>query len=170
MPRILRINTRTKEYSFEEAGPYVGLGGRALTSRIINKEVPANCHPLSSENKLVFATGLMGGSTAANSGRLSVGTKSPLTEGIKESNSGGLFAHKMPKMGLLAIILEDKPAEAAPFSTLFITKDKVIFKDATDIVGMDNYPAHDKLLEAVSYTHLTLPTKRIVEISVVRVS
>jgi aldehyde:ferredoxin oxidoreductase len=147
MPRILRINTRTKEYSFEEVGPYGGLGGRALTSRIINKEVPANCHPLSSENKLVFATGLMGGSTAANSGRLSVGAKSPLTGGIKESNSGGLFAHKMPKMDLLAIILEDKPAEEAPFSTLFITKDKVVFKDAADIVGMDNYPAHDKLME-----------------------
>ena len=147
MPKILRINTRTKEYSFEEVGPYAGLGGRALTSRVINKEVPANCHPLSAENKLVFATGLMGGSTAANSGRLSVGAKSPLTGGIKESNSGGLFAHKMPKMDLLAIILEDKPAEAAPFSTLFITKDKVIFKDASDIVGMDNYPAHDKLME-----------------------
>ncbi len=147
MPRILRINTRTKEYSFEEVGPYANLGGRALTSRIINKEVPANCHPLSAENKLVFATGLLGGSTAANSGRLSVGTKSPLTGGIKESNSGGLFAHKMPKMDLLAIILEDKPADVAPFSTLFITGDKVEFRDASDIVGMDNYPAHDKLME-----------------------
>ncbi|WP_319467262.1 aldehyde ferredoxin oxidoreductase C-terminal domain-containing protein [uncultured Pseudodesulfovibrio sp.] len=147
MPRILRINTRTKEYSFEEVGPYANLGGRALTSRIINKEVPADCHPLSSENKLVFATGLLGGSTAANSGRLSVGTKSPLTGGIKESNSGGLFAHKMPKMDLLAIILEDKPAEAAPFSTLFISEDKVEFRDASNIMGVDNYPAHDKLLE-----------------------
>ncbi len=147
MPKILRINTRTKEYAFEEVGPYANLGGRALTSRIINKEVPADCHPLSSENKLVFATGLLGGSTAANSGRLSVGTKSPLTGGIKESNSGGMFAHKMPKMDLLAIILEDKPAEQAPFSTLFISENKVEFRDASDIVGMDNYPAHDKLLE-----------------------
>ena len=146
MPKILRINTRTKEYNFEEVGPYVNLGGRALTSRIINKEVPADCHPLSAENKLVIATGLLGGSTAANSGRLSVGTKSPLTGGIKESNSGGLFAHKMPKMDLLAIILDDKPDEKAPFSTLFISDGKVEFKDATDIVGMDNYPAHDKLL------------------------
>ncbi len=148
MPRILRINCRTKEYAFQEVGPYVNLGGRALTSRIINREVPASCHPLSSENKLVFATGLLGGSTAANSGRLSVGTKSPLTGGIKESNSGGLFAHKMPKMDLLAIVLEDKPAKEAPFSTLFISEDKVEFRDAGDIVGMDNYPAHDKLLEA----------------------
>jgi len=146
MPKILRINTRTKEFTFEEVGAYANLGGRALTSRVINKEVPADCHPLSSENKLVFATGLLGGSTAANSGRLSVGTKSPLTGGIKESNSGGLFAHKMPKMDLLAIILEDKPADDAKFSTLFISDGKVEFRDATDIVGMDNYPAHDKLL------------------------
>lgn len=147
MPQILRINTRTKEYAFEDVGVYANLGGRALTSRIITKEVPATCHPLSAENKLVIATGLLGGSTAANSGRISVGTKSPLTGGIKESNAGGLFAHKMPKMDLLAIILEDKPAEQAPFSTIFISDGKVEFKDASDIVGMDNYPAHDKLLE-----------------------
>ncbi|MBG0790095.1 MAG: aldehyde ferredoxin oxidoreductase [Desulfovibrionaceae bacterium] len=146
MPRILRINCRTQEYSFEEVGRYANLGGRALTSRIINKEVPATCHPLSAENKLVFAAGLLGGSTAANSGRISVGTKSPLTGGIKESNSGGLFAHKLPKMDLIAIVLEDKPAKEAPFFTLFVTEDKVEFKEAGDIVGMDNYPAHDKLL------------------------
>ncbi|CCH47376.1 aldehyde ferredoxin oxidoreductase family protein [Pseudodesulfovibrio piezophilus] len=147
MPQILRINTRTQEYSFEEVGTYANLGGRALTSRIINQEVPADCHPLSSENKLVIATGLLGGSTAANSGRVSVGTKSPLTGGIKESNSGGLFAHKMPKMNLLAIILEDKPTDETPFSTIFISDGKVEFRDASKIVGMDNYPAHDILLE-----------------------
>ena len=147
MARILRINTKTKEYVFQDMGAYVNLGGRALTSRVINKEVPADCHPLSAENKLVFATGLLGGSSAGNSGRLSVGCKSPLTNGIKESNSGGLFAHKLPKMGLAAIIFEDKPEDDAPFSTVFITENKVEFRDASDIVGMDNYPAHDKLLE-----------------------
>ncbi len=147
MSRILRINTRTREYAFEKVGPYINLGGRALTSRVINKEVPADCHPLSAENKLVFATGLLGGSTAANSGRISVGTKSPLTGGIKESNSGGLFAHKMPKMGLRAIIFEDKPAAETPFCTIFISEDKVEFRDCSKIIGMDNYPAHDILLE-----------------------
>jgi len=147
MPRILRINTRTKEYRFEEQGEYAGLGGRALTSRLVNKEVPANCHPLSGENKLVFAGGVLAGSSAANSGRASVGAKSPLTGGIKESNSGGLFAHKLPKLDIHAIVLEDKPEADAPLQTLFISKDKVEFRDAADIAGMNTYPAHDKLLE-----------------------
>jgi aldehyde:ferredoxin oxidoreductase len=53
--KILRINTRTKSFKFEELGELAGLGGRALTSRIVNKEVPANCHPLSADNKLIFA-------------------------------------------------------------------------------------------------------------------
>ena len=48
--KILRINTRTKSFKFEELGELAGLGGRALTSRVVNKEVPANCHPLSAEN------------------------------------------------------------------------------------------------------------------------
>jgi aldehyde:ferredoxin oxidoreductase len=120
--KILRINTRTKSFKFEELGDLAGLGGRALTSRVVNREVPANCHPLSADNKLIFAAGVLAPTNAANSGRVSVGSKSPLTGGIKESNSGGQFAHTLPKLGLLAIILEDKPEAGSPMQELFITE------------------------------------------------
>lgn len=143
MAKILRINTRTREYRFEELGQYAGLGGRALTSRVVLNEVPATCHALSAANKLVIAGGILAGSTAANSGRSSVGAKSPLTGGIKESNVGGQFAHKLPRLGLLAIILEDKPEAGAPFCTLVVKKDSVEFQDASGIVGKDNYAAHE---------------------------
>jgi len=143
MSKILRINTRTREYRFEELGKYAGLGGRALTSRLVLDEVPATCHPLSAANKLVMAGGILAGSTAANSGRTSVGAKSPLTGGIKESNVGGQFAHKLPRLGLLAIIFEDKPEVGAPFVTVLVKKDSVEFLDAGDIVGKSNYAAHD---------------------------
>jgi aldehyde:ferredoxin oxidoreductase len=143
MLKILRINTRTREYRFEELGKYAGLGGRALTSRVVSSEVPATCHPLSAANKLVIAGGILAGTTAANSGRSSVGAKSPLTGGIKESNGGGQFAHKLPRLGLQAIILEDKPEAGAPFCTVVVKKDSVEFKDASDIAGKDNYAAHE---------------------------
>ena len=74
MSKILRINTKKKTYTFEDVPEnIVGLGGRALTSKIVLNEVPATCHPLSKSNKLVIAPGLLSGSPAANSGRLSVG-------------------------------------------------------------------------------------------------
>jgi aldehyde:ferredoxin oxidoreductase len=81
-------------------------GGRALTSAIVFEEVPATTDPLGPENKLVFAPGLLGETTAPNGGRLSVGTKSPLTRGIKESNAGGQMGHALGRIGLAAIIIE----------------------------------------------------------------
>lgn len=143
MAKILRINVRTREYRFEELGQYAGLGGRALTSRIVLNEVPASCHALSAANKLIIAGGILAGSTAANSGRSSVGAKSPLTGGIKESNVGGQFAHKLPRLGLLAIVLEDKPEADAPFCTIVVKKDSVAFEDAAELLGKGNYAAHE---------------------------
>lgn len=143
--KILRINTRTRSFVFEELGDFAGLGGRALTSRIVNTEVPADCHPLSAANKLIFAGGVLAPTNAANSGRVSVGAKSPLTGGIKESNSGGQFAHTLPKLGLLAIVLEDKPEAGSPMQEIFVSAGKVAFKDSA-VAGLRTYAAQEKLL------------------------
>ncbi|MBF0112887.1 MAG: aldehyde ferredoxin oxidoreductase, partial [Desulfamplus sp.] len=98
MSKILRIDTATRTYIFEDTPEELaGLGGRALTSRVVLNEVPGTCHPLGAANKLVIAPGLLSGSPAANSGRLSVGAKSPLTGGIKESNSGGFVSQKLAR-------------------------------------------------------------------------
>jgi aldehyde:ferredoxin oxidoreductase len=109
MDKILRIDVGAQggpSYSEEPLGAYAGLGGRALTSAVINKEVPADCHPLGPENKLVIAPGLLSGTAAATSGRLSVGCKSPLTGGIKEANAGGQGAQVLARLGYAAIIIE----------------------------------------------------------------
>ncbi|WP_029895940.1 aldehyde ferredoxin oxidoreductase family protein [Desulfohalovibrio reitneri] len=138
MVKILRINTRERTFTLEEAGDYAGLGGRALTSRIVNREVPADCHPLSAENKLIFAPGVLTGTKASSSGRISVGAKSPLTGGIKESNSGGVVSRKLAKLNLAAIVLEDKPERDAPFMVVRVDKDGVTIEDAP-AVGKGNY-------------------------------
>ncbi|MEF8942723.1 MAG: aldehyde ferredoxin oxidoreductase C-terminal domain-containing protein [Desulfohalobiaceae bacterium] len=108
MNKILRIDVSggSPVYKEEEVGKYGGLGGRAMTSAVVNAEVPADCHPLGPENKLVIAPGMLSGSAAVNSGRLSVGCKSPLTCGIKEANSGGQASQILAKLGYAAIILE----------------------------------------------------------------
>ena len=90
--RFLRINMGSQEVLWQEIDPlYIDLGGRGLTSTLINKEVPPDCDPLGRENKLICAPGLLTGTPLANTARVSVGAKSPLTRGIKESNAGGTF-------------------------------------------------------------------------------
>jgi aldehyde:ferredoxin oxidoreductase len=142
---ILRINTKEKTYMMEEpSGNYAGLGGRALTSKMILDEVPATSHPLSKFNKLVFAPGLLAGSPAATSGRLSAGAKSPLTGGIKEANSGGLVSQKLARLGIGAIVLEDKPEDNA-YSMIVIKKDSVEILSADEYVGKGTYEVMESL-------------------------
>ncbi|MFH2091264.1 MAG: aldehyde ferredoxin oxidoreductase C-terminal domain-containing protein [Pseudomonadota bacterium] len=145
MGKLLRINTREKTFSFETTPDvYAGLGGRALTSKIILDEVPATCHPLGKSNKLIFAPGILAGSPAADSGRLSAGAKSPLTGGIKESNAGGLVSQKLARLGITAIVLEDKPT-SDDYSMVVINKDGVKIIPATDLVGKGNYAVMESL-------------------------
>jgi aldehyde:ferredoxin oxidoreductase len=102
MDKILRINMGAEggpAVKVEPIGDYAGLGGRGLTSAIVAKEVPPLCHPLGADNKLVIAPGMLSGSVAAMSGRISVGCKSPLTGGIKEANSGGQPSQMLGRLG-----------------------------------------------------------------------
>jgi aldehyde:ferredoxin oxidoreductase len=147
MSKILRINTKNKTYKFEDVPEELAaLGGRALTSKMVLTEVPATCHPLGQANKLIFAPGLLSGSPAANSGRLSAGSKSPLTGGIKESNSGGLVSQKLARLEIKALVLENKP-EDDDFSMIVIKKDSVEFLPADEYVGNGNYDTMEKLWE-----------------------
>jgi aldehyde:ferredoxin oxidoreductase len=78
-------------------------GGHALTSALVAQEVDPTADPLGPDNILVFAAGILAGTSIPNSGRLSVGAKSPLTGGIKEANSGGAAAQKLARLGLKGI-------------------------------------------------------------------
>ena len=112
MDKILRINMGPDgkpTATTEPLGAYAGLGGRAMTSAVVAKEVPPQCHALGAENKLVIAPGLLSGTAAAMSGRISVGCKSPLTGGIKEANSGGQASQVLARLGYAAIVLEGDP-------------------------------------------------------------
>ncbi|PLX91037.1 MAG: aldehyde ferredoxin oxidoreductase, partial [Desulfuromonas sp.] len=106
MDKIFRVNMTDLTTTIEEVpAEWAGLGGRALTSTIVATEVDPTCHPLGQFNKLVFAPGLLSGTAAAQSGRMSCGAKSPLTGGIKESNAGGTTAQQFARMGIKAMII-----------------------------------------------------------------
>ncbi|CAE10858.1 aldehyde ferredoxin oxidoreductase family protein [Wolinella succinogenes] len=148
LDKIYRVNMTTMDFSIEEApAEWMGLGGRGLTSTIVAAEVDPECHPLGPNNKLVFAPGMLSGTSAANSGRNSCGAKSPLTGGIKESNVGGTSAAIMAKLGVKALIIEGMPKEGAPFYHLHITKEKVEFFPVPELVGKNNYEVLDYMLE-----------------------
>ena len=126
MFRFLRVNMATKTCVFEEIPQeYAGLGGRALTSTIVAREVPPTCSP--------------------NANRISVGCKSPLTEGIKESNAGGQPGGHLARLGILAVIVEDM-AKEGEWWQLEVSKDHAKLIPA-EVAGMNNFDAVAKLVE-----------------------
>jgi aldehyde:ferredoxin oxidoreductase len=147
MDKILRINMGAAggpKATVTPVGAYEGLGGRAMTSGIVSKEVPPLCHPLGEDNKLVIAPGMLSGSTAAMSGRLSVGCKSPLTGGIKEANAGGQPSQMLARLGYAAIVLEGKPKDGALYKML-INKDGVKITSADNLKMLGNYDTVEKI-------------------------
>jgi len=147
MDKILRIDMGAKggpKVNEVPLGAYAGMGGRGLTSAVISKEVPPTCHPLSADNKLVIAPGMLSGTTAPNSGRISIGCKSPLTGGIKESNAGGQPSQVLARLGYAAIILEGKPKDDTLYK-IVINKDGVNIQPDNSLKGLPNYDLIEKM-------------------------
>lgn len=147
MDKILRIDMGAEggpRVSEHPLGDYAGLGGRALTSAIVGREVEPLCHPLGAENKLVIAPGLLSGTTSVMSGRLSVGCKSPLTGGIKEANAGGQPSQVLARLGYAAIVLEGKPSTDDLYKVL-VNKDGVKVEVDNSLRMLPNYDLIDRM-------------------------
>ncbi len=144
MARILRIDMSKLTIRWEDVpAKYEVLGGRGLTSKIVAEEVPPTCNPLGEFNKLVFAPGLLTGTNAPSSGRLSVGSKSPLTGTIKEANAGGVSAQKLANCGIKAIVVEGK-ADRGCYA-LYVSKDKTELIAADNCKGLGTYELNKQL-------------------------
>ncbi|NDV24043.1 aldehyde ferredoxin oxidoreductase C-terminal domain-containing protein [Desulfovibrio sp. JC022] len=126
---------------------YAMLGGRGLTSIMINDLVPADCDPFGKENILIFAPGLLSGTPLVNTGRLSIGAKSPLTGGIKESNVGGTMALALARHGIRGIIVEGQPEDSGLHHIVIDEKGSVSLVDAGQHAGMHNYALTQALIK-----------------------
>ncbi len=143
---VWRVNVRTHEFEKEPVPPaWQRLGGRGLLARILLDEVDAACDPLGPGNKLIFAPGLLVGHMLSSTDRISVGGKSPLTRGIKESNAGGRTGLHMTHMGIHALILEDQPQEPG-FWVLHLSLQGAKWEPAGDLAGLGVYEAASRLV------------------------
>lgn len=152
--RILRLNMTERTSAFEQVPEaYRNLGGRGLTSNLVHDEVPPTCHPLGPSNKLVFAPGIVTGTPAPTSARVSVGGKSPLTGTIKESNAGSGWAPALAAMGIKALVVEGQPKKKGEYWMVHITwnqasgEPKVEFLPAAEYVGKDLYEVFPLVFE-----------------------
>ncbi len=145
MDKLVRVNMSDKKVTVEPLPEkYKGKGGRWLSSLMVSDEVPADCHPLGPNNKLVFAPGILSGTRAPNSGRISVGGKSPLTGGIKEANAGTPFSQKLARMGFAALVVEGVVKDGKSW-LLKIDVNGGELQPAEDLAGLGAYKTGEML-------------------------
>jgi len=135
MGKILRINlttsTITEEFPDKETLRKY-LGGAGLATKILFDETEPGIDPLGPENKLIFMTGPLTGTNSPSTGRYSVVTKSPLTNGWGQANSAGFWGRDFKRSGFDGVIFEGQ----APKPMYLLTEDgKAELVDASEIWG-----------------------------------
>jgi aldehyde:ferredoxin oxidoreductase len=135
MNKILRVDARTSDMRWQTCSDEEQKwGGRSFIAHHSLLEIDPLCDPLGRHNKLIIASGLLGDTPVTTAGRISLGGKSPLTGGIKESNVGGFVGKKMARLELKAVLLEDAPDSPKP-RVLLIRKDHAELIDAPELKG-----------------------------------
>jgi aldehyde:ferredoxin oxidoreductase len=149
--RLIRVDMTNQTVNIE-AFPeeWNLLGGRGLSARILLNECDPTCDPLGPDNVLVIAPGLLAGSAAPTSGRISIGAKSPLTNGIKEANAGGNPAQDLMKLGYRAIVVTGQPQDSSKTYAIDVTAEGAEVVENAGAKGKWNYALIDYLAESYS--------------------
>jgi aldehyde:ferredoxin oxidoreductase len=153
MRKYLHINLNDKSVDTEDlSAEAVIRAGRNLIVRTLLERDLAQVDPLSPENPLIFSAGPFAGTSFSNANRISIGCKSPLTGGIKESNAGGTFAFAMGQLEIAGFTLNGASDD---WVVIRITKDDgILFEDASPYMGKSNFEAarmlHEKYGDKVS--------------------
>ena len=132
--KLLRVDLTTGRSSIEDIPrewleEYIG--GRGLADRYLYEEMDPTVDPLSPENKLIFATGPLTGTSASTGGRYSVITKGALTGATACSNSGGYWGGELRLAGWDMILITGK-AKTPVY--LHIEDDKAELLDARKFI------------------------------------
>jgi aldehyde:ferredoxin oxidoreductase len=146
--KFINVNMTKKTIETNEVPQqYLGLGGRGLTSIMINAEVLPTCDPLGPDNKLIIAPGVLSGTSLINTSRVSIGAKSPLTGTIKESNAGGTTGLALGRLGVTAIVIDGQAKDDELFILKIDGQGNTSLVPANDFKGMKTYSLTQKLLE-----------------------
>ncbi len=137
--KILRVDLTNKQVTAEELDEttlrkYVG--GTGLGIKYLYEEVPSGVEWSDPENRLILASGPLGGTRVGGSGTFSVVTKGPLTNGAASSQANGFLGAYLKFSGFDGIIVQ---GAANRFVYLYIHDGTAELRDASHLAGKDTW-------------------------------
>lgn len=143
--KILRVDlthrTTTVE-KLDEALYRLYPGGKALAGYILLRELPPHTEPLSPDNLLVLANGLLTGAPFSTATRFTAAARSPLTGAYGESEAGGFWGPELKMAGYEAIVIRGR-ADAPVY--LLVRDDQIEIRDARGLWGREPEEVQDRI-------------------------
>ena len=148
--KILRIDLGSRKISIDEKDEKFYrefLGGSNIVAHYLLTELPRGIDAFDKENIIVIATSPFTGTSFPGSGRFSIGCKSPLTDGIANSEGGGYFGPQLKFAGYDGIVITGK-SESPCY--IWINDDKVEIRDGRSVWGKTTLEAENLIRSEVA--------------------
>ena len=110
------------------------LGGTGIGAKFLHDEVPPGTDWADPENRLILATGPLGGTQVPGSGTFSVVTKGALTNGAAATQANGFFGAYLRFSGFDGIVIH---GAAKKLVYLYIHDGVAELRDAAHLAGKD---------------------------------
>jgi len=156
MGKVLRVdltNERITEEKLDEATLRRFVGGSGLGAKILYDEVPGGIEWSDPGNRLIWATGVLGGTRAPGSGTYAVVTKGPLTNLLTATHANGFFGARLKFAGYDAVIVQ---GAAKRWVYLYVHDGVAELRDAAHLLGRDTWETEDMLKKEIGERQLSV--------------
>ncbi|MEM1654591.1 MAG: aldehyde ferredoxin oxidoreductase family protein [Thermoplasmata archaeon] len=151
---LLYVNLTTREIWFEKLNDVWQkyMGGIGIATYLFSK-IGYKGDPYSPENPIIIMTGPLVGTAFPNTGRHEIVSRSPLTNFLGESNSGGHFGYQLKRAGIDGIIIIGKAEEP---TAIYIMDGNISIENAKNLWGLDIYSVQKKVEEKGKFSVMTI--------------
>ncbi|MBI2832485.1 MAG: hypothetical protein HYX79_09540 [Chloroflexi bacterium] len=141
--KILRIDLTGRKIGQEVLDEATGrkyLGGTGIGVNYLYQEVAPGIEWNGPDNRLVLASGPLGGTRVGGSGTFSLVTRGPLTNGASSTQASGFMGAFLRSSGFDGIIIQ---GAASRLTYLYIHDGIADFRDATHLAGKDTWQTEE---------------------------
>jgi aldehyde:ferredoxin oxidoreductase len=149
--RLLRVDLTNRKVTEEVLDQEIVrkyVGGTGFGARVLYDEVAPGVEWSHPDNRMVFATGPLGGTRMAGSGTFSLVTKGPLTNGSTATQANGYLGAFLRLNGLAGIVIH---GASDRWVYLYIHDSMGELRDARHLLGKDTWETEDAIKKELGY-------------------
>lgn len=147
--KILRVDLTKHSLTIEEPSEQfyrTYMGGSAMGLYYILKEMPKGADALGPDNVLTLMTGVTTGAAISGQSRINANAKSPISDGIGDSQGGGFFPAELKFAGFDGIVIKGRSEKPV---YLWIKDGHMELRDAAHLAGLLTGEVEDVLKKEI---------------------